>query len=57
MKETIKKNAQVFPVSYLYMEINKFEVSNEGIVTYVKSDIYQTNKFSPAPYYKEIDFL
>ena len=41
------------------MEINKYEVENKEneVVTCVKSDVYQTGKYYPSSYYKEIDYL
>lgn len=60
MKEGIKENKHLFPVSYQYAEITEYEVSEENetktLIVYTESKRYQTKKYGPTPFFKFIDF-
>jgi hypothetical protein len=60
MKKIIKKSSCLFPVSYLYTEVIKYEIENETeqkeVIVYVKSEVYQTEKYASMPFYKLIEY-
>jgi hypothetical protein len=60
MKKVIKNNAHLFPISYLYTEITKYEIEDDveqkEVVLYVKSEFYQTEKYASIPFYKLIAY-